>query len=276
MNSTSRASRLVSRAARSPALAITGPEVARKLTPSSRATICAKVVLPSPGGPTKSTWSSASWRARAASTNTERFERACCCPMNSASRCGRSELSTLSSVRRSAATRRGVELKQSSQRSLPAVLVGEQIADWRDRGTVRARHDHPCLAVVIPNQFAAAAAGRYHRNSLFGVGGLGMAHRHDGFDSGLTRFGDGTPERHRLGTDRHAAEIGIEIDAGIDAPLARAHRRTHLLPVVPVASRDRLFRRGNQLLVTRTQHRRLSESFGQLFEPQPNQACCVS
>ena len=30
-------------------MAITGPEVARKLTPSSRATICASVVLPRPG-----------------------------------------------------------------------------------------------------------------------------------------------------------------------------------------------------------------------------------
>ena len=38
-----------------PAMAITGPDVARKLTPSSRATICASVVLPSPGGPTNST-----------------------------------------------------------------------------------------------------------------------------------------------------------------------------------------------------------------------------
>ena len=51
-------------------MAITGPDVARKLTPSSRATICASVVLPSPGGPTNSTWSSASFRARAASMNT--------------------------------------------------------------------------------------------------------------------------------------------------------------------------------------------------------------
>ena len=41
MNSTSRSTRLVRSAARSPALAITGPEVARKLTPSSRARICA-------------------------------------------------------------------------------------------------------------------------------------------------------------------------------------------------------------------------------------------
>ena len=38
-------------AARSPALAITGPEVERKLTPSSRATIWASVVLPRPGRP---------------------------------------------------------------------------------------------------------------------------------------------------------------------------------------------------------------------------------
>ena len=30
---------------------MTGPEVEWKLTPSSRATICANVVLPSPGGP---------------------------------------------------------------------------------------------------------------------------------------------------------------------------------------------------------------------------------
>ena len=35
--------------------AFTGPDVARKPTPSSRATICASVVLPRPGGPTNST-----------------------------------------------------------------------------------------------------------------------------------------------------------------------------------------------------------------------------
>ena len=83
MNSTSRSSRLVSKAARSPALAITGPEVARKPTPSSRATICASVVLPRPGGPTNSTWSSASLRLRAASMKIERLARACAWPTNS-------------------------------------------------------------------------------------------------------------------------------------------------------------------------------------------------
>ena len=41
---------------------MTGPEVSRKPTPSSAATICASVVLPSPGGPANSTWSSASPR----------------------------------------------------------------------------------------------------------------------------------------------------------------------------------------------------------------------
>ena len=60
MNRTSRGCRLVSSAARSPARWITGPEVARKPTPISRATICARVVLPRPGGPKNSTWSSAS------------------------------------------------------------------------------------------------------------------------------------------------------------------------------------------------------------------------
>ena len=38
-------------AAKSPALAKTGPEVILKLTPSSDEMICAKVVLPKPGGP---------------------------------------------------------------------------------------------------------------------------------------------------------------------------------------------------------------------------------
>ncbi|KQS81803.1 hypothetical protein ASG32_03390 [Methylobacterium sp. Leaf361] len=57
-------------------MAITGPEVERKFTPSSRATIWASVVLPSPGGPTNSTWSSACPVFLAASMNTCMFARA--------------------------------------------------------------------------------------------------------------------------------------------------------------------------------------------------------
>jgi hypothetical protein len=44
-------------------------------SPSSRATIWASVVLPKPGGPANSTWSSASRRPRAASMNTFRLNR---------------------------------------------------------------------------------------------------------------------------------------------------------------------------------------------------------
>ena len=51
MNSTSFASRLVRIAARSPGRSSTGPEVWRRLTPISRAMMCASVVLPRPGGP---------------------------------------------------------------------------------------------------------------------------------------------------------------------------------------------------------------------------------
>ena len=40
-------------AAKSPGLSKTGPEVSLSLTPNSCAKICAKVVLPSPGGPCK-------------------------------------------------------------------------------------------------------------------------------------------------------------------------------------------------------------------------------
>ena len=51
MNSTSRACRFESIAARSPGFSITGPAVGRIGTPSSFAMTAASVVLPSPGGP---------------------------------------------------------------------------------------------------------------------------------------------------------------------------------------------------------------------------------
>src|SRR6476661_3915520 len=57
MNSTSPSVRLVSSAARSPARSIAGPLVTRIGVLSSDATIIARLVLPSPGGPDSSTWS---------------------------------------------------------------------------------------------------------------------------------------------------------------------------------------------------------------------------
>src|SRR5581483_3544449 len=242
MNSTSRSSRLVRSAARSPALAMTGPDVARKFTPNSRATICASVVLPSPGGPTNSTWSSASLRVRAASMNTARFARACCCPMNSASRCGRSEVSAASSSRRSALTRRrGEVLKRCpSQRALAAVLVRQELADGGDHRAACARHDDAGVAVVVEDQLAAGAAGRNHRDGLIRFARLGVAHRHDGVDAHVAEISHRLAERDRLGAYRHAAEIGVEIDAGQHFARARAQRRTDLLPVVAVALPDRL------------------------------------
>ena len=54
-----------------------GPDVTRKLTPNSLATIPAKVVLPSPGGPYNNTWSKVSPRNFAASIKICRFSFAC-------------------------------------------------------------------------------------------------------------------------------------------------------------------------------------------------------
>ena len=61
--------KLVKIAAKSPDLVITGPEVERKPTPNSLAMICANVVFPSPGGPTKRAWSMASCRFEAERIN---------------------------------------------------------------------------------------------------------------------------------------------------------------------------------------------------------------
>ena len=80
MNSTSFSLRLVKMAARSPERSIAGPLVSLMETPSSAAMMCASVVLPSPGGPYKSTWSSASPRLLAAAMYTARFSFTFSCP----------------------------------------------------------------------------------------------------------------------------------------------------------------------------------------------------
>src|SRR5689334_12027077 len=98
MNSTSRGSRLVRSAARSPARSSTGPEVWRRFTPISRAMMCASVVLPSPGGPKSSTWSSASLRLRAAAMKIASCSRILACPTYSSRCLGRSARSSPSSL----------------------------------------------------------------------------------------------------------------------------------------------------------------------------------
>src|SRR5258706_1917406 len=89
MKSTSFGSRLVRIAARSPGRSSTGPEVERRLTPISRARMCARVVLPRPGGPNSSTWSSASPRPRAAWMKISNWPRILSWPTYSARVAGR-------------------------------------------------------------------------------------------------------------------------------------------------------------------------------------------
>src|SRR6187431_2467078 len=197
MKRTSRSSRLVSKAARSPALAMTGPEVARKFTPSSRARICASVVLPSPGGPTNSTWSSASPRSRAARMKTSRLARACSWPTNSSSRCGRSDASARSSSRRSGDTMLRVGLTNPSF-GAPTILVREQFGDGGNRGVGPVGDDHPRLRVVVADELAADAAGRDHLDALVLRVRLRMADGDDGVDALVTAFGDRAPDRDRL------------------------------------------------------------------------------
>ena len=92
ISSMKRTSRLSS-LARSPAFSSVGPEVTLIPTPSSAAMMCARVVLPRPGGPDRSTWSSASPRVFVALMNTERLRLILGCPTYSARRLGRSDAS---------------------------------------------------------------------------------------------------------------------------------------------------------------------------------------
>ena len=68
-----------------------GPAVWTNGTSSSVATICASEVLPRPGGPASSTWSSGSLRALAASSETASWSLTASWPTNSSSAAGRSE-----------------------------------------------------------------------------------------------------------------------------------------------------------------------------------------
>src|ERR1700738_2300843 len=90
---------------------------------------------------------------------TDRFERACCWPMNSVRRCGRNEPSALSSSRRSALTSLGAELKCSSQGPLAAIFVRQQLADGRDGGPVSSGYNDASVAVVIPNELRQLPQG---------------------------------------------------------------------------------------------------------------------
>ncbi len=68
-------------AAKSPARSNTGPEVDLRLPPISRAIMLASVVLPKPGGPKISVWSSASARPRAAPMKISICSRTTGCPI---------------------------------------------------------------------------------------------------------------------------------------------------------------------------------------------------
>jgi hypothetical protein len=81
-----------------------GPDVMRMFTPISWAIMPASVVLPRPGGPCSSTWSSDSPRFFAAAMKTARLPFAFSCPMYSESVFGRSEPSCASSLRKVLAT----------------------------------------------------------------------------------------------------------------------------------------------------------------------------
>src|SRR3990172_1480976 len=179
MNSTSFGSRLVRIAARSPARSSTGPEVWRRFTPISRAMIGAGVVLPSPGGPNSSTWSSASFLARAASTKIESCPRIFSCPTYSVNDRGRSARSNASSwtFAGSGAMRRSVSM--ATRYLNPARMrscLGQQLQRLpdavRDRGTFGQLLDRvQRFFLAVPQtekraqDIARSRRGPVHRNS---------------------------------------------------------------------------------------------------------------
>ena len=141
----------------------------------------------------------------------------------------------MSSSRRSGETMLRVALTNPSF-GAPTILVREQFGDGRDLGLGPIGDNHPRFRVVIADQFAADAAGRDHLDALVLLMRLGMADGDDGLDAMVAAFGDRAPDRDGLGADGDAPDIGVDIDAGDDAAVARAKRRADLLPFVAVTA----------------------------------------
>src|SRR3569833_4190743 len=105
---------------------------------------------------------------------------------------------------------------QAASFAAAPVLVREQLADGYDlRRLPIAGHDHLSLGIVVMDQLAANTARRA-RGDLAGLARLRMTDRNHGLDAVVAMLGDGAPDRNRFGTDRDAAEIGINIDSGDD------------------------------------------------------------
>ena len=146
MNRTSRSSRLVRTAARSPGRSTAGPLVYRTFTPSSRPMIEASVVLPSPGGPYRRTWSAASPLAFAAVSRIERFALTSRCPMYSSRLRGRSELSTTTS----ASCRSAARMRETS-----SVIARSLAAAPPYRTDVRRSREAMLAVVTLPALLAS-------------------------------------------------------------------------------------------------------------------------
>src|SRR5262245_22855184 len=135
MNSTSRSPRLVRMPMRSAPRSSEGPAVVTSAAPISLAMMVASVVLPSPGGPERRTWSSGSLRCRAASTDTLRLSTAARWPTYSCSRCGRSWRSTCVS------SGRATRLITRASSAMPALALASATIDLVEQllGCGRAR-----------------------------------------------------------------------------------------------------------------------------------------
>src|SRR5690242_11352761 len=120
-------------AAMSPLRSSAGPATQRIPTPSSSRTMCARLVLPSPGGPTSNTWSSASSRALAAVSAIASWSLIRSCPTNSARRRGRRDCSSSSSSGTTAGARNWVLISRCFQRLPHAFLRRELGIDRGER-----------------------------------------------------------------------------------------------------------------------------------------------
>ena len=185
-----------------------GPAIVRMPTPSSSRTMYASYVLPRPGGPASSTWSSASPRAFAAMSAISSCSFTRSCPTNSSSQRGRSVCSTLPRRPRPRAPVRRTSSCRPPQ-GLPHTLLGRRgrirlrrARARRRRASSRARRARRARRRGRRRRRAADRRDRHRRRELL------LQLEHDALGRLLADAGDRLEARGVLAHDRAAQLVG--------------------------------------------------------------------
>jgi hypothetical protein len=156
-----------------------------------------------------------------------------------------------------------ISVTSSAFSGLAAVFFRQQLLDLDGaqggrRG--RAGHDDSTAGGKVRQHFPANAAGRDNLAVAVLLAGARMAERDDGLDSSLASTKRLT-QSNSLGADGGASDIGIEMEAGINAAGSAPHGGGNMVAIFDIACGDEITRGGNQFLIGRRERSHVHVGF---------------